>query len=470
MKRARKIQIGVAVGVVILLVIGASTRNKKKGGQKPTDVRVAEVMPGKLVELVSAPGEIEPRTSVNISAKVSARVIDLPLEEGVQVTAADPNVGSSTSGSVVVRLDSKDLESRLRSTEAHYKAQMAQIEVQEAQLAAERSNLAALLAKHNLEQEEFNRQKQLFVTKDVSLSDFDTAQLELNQSKASYESAQHRIRAQEMSLVVAKHNLEAQKAQVEEARENIEYTVIRAPMSGTITRINTEVGETVTGTIQNAGTVIMTIADLSEMLLVAQVDEADIGSLEIGQEAIIRVQAYWDREFKGTVEHIALTHDRSQSGAKYFRTEIRIHGDVSDLFCGLTADVDIYTKNHQEVLVIPSQAVLGRKVDDIPLKIREDNPNVDMNKTDALVVFRFVDGKAVITPVTIGASDMTHIIVKSGLEEGDRVIIGPYKELEKLKHEKNVQDEREKLKDKQDEAASPNEVNDPNIEPAETNV
>lgn len=444
MKRSRKIWIAVVVVVVLLVVGGAATRGKKKGGEKAVDVRVTEVQTGRLVEIVSAPGEIEPRTSVNISAKVSARVTELPFEEGEEVQGEDPN-----SASIIVRLDSKDLESRLRSTEARYKAQMAQIEVQEAQLAAERANL-------RLKQQEYERQEQLYQTKDISLSDFD-------QAEAAYEAAKHGIRAQELSLMVARHNLESQKAQVAEARENIEYTVIRAPMSGTITRINTEVGETVTGTIQNAGTVIMTIADLSEMLLVAQVDEADIGNLAVGQEAIIRVQAYWDREFKGTVEHIALTHDRSNSGAKYFRTEIRIHGDVSDLFCGLTADVDINTRKHEEVLVIPSQAVLGRKVDDIPLEIRENNPNVDMNKTDALVVFRLIDGKAVITPVTISASDMTHIIIKSGLEKGDRVIIGPYKELEQLKHDKKVRDEQEKLKDKEGEAASPNDVNNADV-------
>ena len=448
MKRSRKIQVAVGVVVLILLVVGASATKKTKKEEKAVKVRVVEAQRGQLVEIVSAPGEIEPRTLVNISAKVSARVTALPFEEGDWVSAGDPNAPESSPASVVVRLDAKELESRLRMTEAHYKAQVAQIEVQEAQLAAERANLEAYQATYKQERQTFERQEKLFETKDISLSDFDDAELQLSQASANYQRAKHGIRAQEMSLVVARHNLEAQKAQIEEARENIEYTVIRAPMSGTITRVNTEVGETVTGTIQNAGTVIMTIADLSEMLLVAQVDEADIGNLEVGQEALIRVQAFWDREFHGTVERIALTYDRSQTGTKYFRTEIVIHGDVNDLFTGLSADVDINTKKHQDVLILPSQAVLGRKVDDIPLKIREDNPNVDMKKTDALVVYRLVDGKAVITPVAIGPSDVTRIAIKSGLDIGDQVIVGPYKELEKLRHDKAVQDEREKDKDK----------------------
>jgi HlyD family secretion protein len=463
-KRSRKIWIAVGVVVLLLLVVGAATRRKKQGGEKSVDVRVVEVQPGYLVEIVSAPGEIEPRTSVNISAKVSARVTELPFEEGAEVIAGDPNIAS-----VVVRLDSKDLETRLSSQEARYRAQMAQIEVQEAQLAGQRASLRASQATLHLQQQEYERQKELYKTKDISLSDFDLARQQYELAEANYESAQHSIRAQELNLMVAKHNLEAQKSQIDEARENIEYTVIRAPMSGTITRINTEVGETVTGTIQNAGTVIMTIADLSEMLLVAQIDEADIGNLEVGQEATIRVQAYWDREFKGVVEQIALTNDRSQTGAKYYRTEIRIEGDVSDLFCGLTADVDINTRKHQDVLIVPSQAVMSCRVDDIPLEIREGNPNIDMEKTDALVVYRLIEGKSVITPVTIGASDMTHIVVESGLSAGDRVIIGPYKELEKLGHDKAVRDEREKLDDQKDASLSPNDVNVSDTEPTDTN-
>lgn len=459
MKRSRKIWIAVGVVLLVLLVVGASAKKRNKGGEKTVDVRTASVLPGKLVEFVSAPGEIEPRTSVNISAKVSARVIELPFEEGQEVTGGEVDANGLSTGDVIVRLDSKDLESRLRSTEARHKAQMAQIEVQEAQLAAERASLKAKQATLKQQRQEFDRQKQLFQSRDISLSAFDLAQQQFDQAEANYESAKHSIRAMELNLMVARHNLDASEAQIEEARENIEYTVIRAPMSGTITRINTEVGETVTGSSQYVGTVIMTIADLSEMLLVAQVDEADIGNLEEGQEAVIRVQAFWDREFKGTVERIALTFDRSQTGAKYFRTEIRIYGDVSDLFCGLTADVDIFTQKHTDVFTIPSQAVLGHKVDDIPLDIREGNPNVDTKKTDAFVVYRFIDGKAVITPVTIGPSDVTRIVIKSGLEEGDQVIVGPYKELQKLRHDKSVRDEREKMKDKEDPNAAPNDVN-----------
>ena len=212
-----------------------------------------------------------------------------------------------------------------------------------------------------------------------------------------------------------------------------------------VTRINAEVGEVVIfGTMNNPGTVILEVADLDTMLLVAQVDEADVGKLAVGQKATVHVQTFPDEEFKGVVDNIALTHRISTSTAtKYFRTEILLEGDVKKLFSGLTAHVDIETIKHDNVLNIPSQAVLGRPVDDLPLEIRENSPEVDKEKTFTPVVYRYNDGKAVVTPVKIGPSNLTHTIILAGINEDDKIVVGPYKELEGLKHDKLIKDERE---------------------------
>jgi HlyD family secretion protein len=212
-----------------------------------------------------------------------------------------------------------------------------------------------------------------------------------------------------------------------------------------VTRINAEVGEVVIyGTMNNPGTVILEVADLSTMLLVAQVDEADVGKLEVGQKAKVFVQTFPDDEFKGVVDTIALTHRISPSTAtKYFRTEILLEGDVKKLFSGLTAHVDIETFKHEDILNVPSQAVLGRAIDDLPLDIRENCPEVDKEKTFTPVVYRYIDGKAVVTPVKIGPSNLTHTIILSGITEDDKIIVGPYKELEGLKHDMKIRDERE---------------------------
>ena len=119
-----------------------------------------------------------------------------------------------------------------------------------------------------------------------------------------------------------------------------------------------------------------------------------------------------------------------------------IEGDVSKLYSGLTADVDIFTQKHTDILKVPSQAILTRKGDDLPADIRS-NPLVDANKTDVTVVFRYNDKKAIASPVKIGPGDTTHIIIEEGLKVGDQIIIGPYKVLDALKHEQTVRDEKE---------------------------
>ena len=128
--------------------------------------------------------------------------------------------------------------------------------------------------------------------------------------------------------------------------------------------------------------------------------------LRIGQPARVRVQAFWDEEFEGTVESIALTHRFSSTGVKYYRTRILLSGDVQKLYTGLTGTVAIETQRHTGVLKVPTQAVLGYEVDILPAAIRDDNPLVDRHKTETPVVFRFIDGKAIVTPVAIGPSDL----------------------------------------------------------------
>jgi len=449
--------------ITILLTLGVVIagqkflRRGKTAEQQSTVVRIEQIKRGDLTEFVSAPGYIEPKTKVNISARVSARIVEMPFEEGDRVTKGDPNASPPIPASLLIRLDSKDLESRLSSAQAHLKAQQAQLEVARAQLAARRASLIGTKSSLDKAQSDLDRQRKLLATMDISPSAFDETKLRFDELKAQYEAAMLQIQAEEMGLVVAQHNLESQAALVAEAVEAVDYTIMRSPIDGIVTRINAEIGELVmTGTMNNPGTVIMTVADLSKMLLVAEVDEADVGKLKVGQEAVIRVQAFWEEKFKGIVDTIALTHDLSStSRAKYFRTEILIQGDVARLYSGLTADVDIYTAKHADIIKVPSQAVLGRKVDDLPLDIRKDNPNVDVNKTDVMVVYRVVDGKTVVTPVTIGPGDLTHIIIKSGIKEDDKIVIGPYKVLEGLKHDQKVRDEQEveaekKAKEKKD--------------------
>lgn len=435
MKRKTKKRIIVS-GVLILIIILIS-KSCSGGGdakkERATQVRIEAVQLGELVEIVTAPGQIEPKRKVEISAKISARIMELPFKEGDEVKEGD----------LLIKLDSRDLESRLRSTEAGYESQKAQLAVDKTNIEQQKAALKATHSRLEQAQSVYQRNLQLLESKDISQATFDTFETTMEEQESTYLAAKFGLKARELGLVVLEHNLKSGHERIEQATQELGYTTIVSPMNGIVTRINAEVGELVmTGTMNNKGTVILQVADLSKMLLVAEIDESDIGNLKVGQQANIRVQAYWGHIFKGIVDTIALTHSTSRSGTKYYETEILIEADPQfPLFSGLTADVDIETRTHTGILKVPTQAVMARKVDDLPLKIRNKNPNVDMAKTDALVVYRLIDGKAVATPVKIGKSDMSHIIIESGLEPGDQIVVGPYKVLDTLKHNKNISDE-----------------------------
>ena len=445
MKKSRIIIITVVITLVVVSVVAIVYKVKTGASSKPTVVRIEKAQRGELIEFVSAPGEIEPRINVEISAKVSARITELPYEEGDIVTGGSTDTNPSVPASVLVRLDDKDLQSRLLSAQASYAAQKAQLEVEKARIAGQQANLIGLDASLKQAQRDLERQKGLLESQDISQATFDQTQLTFDELKSRYNSTKHTLDAAKLNLVVMQHNLEASGAGVTQAKEALSYTTITSPIDGVVTRINAEAGEMVIPRIgNNPGNVIMEVADLSTMLLVAQVDEADVGKLRVGQKATVYVQTFPDDEFKGVVDSIALTHRISPSTAtKYFRTEILLEGEVKKLFSGLTAHVDIETIKHEDILNVPSQAVLGRAVDDLPLKIRENNPEVDKEKTFTPVVYRYIDGKAVVTPVKIGPSNLTNTIIKSGITEEDKIVVGPYKVLEGIKHDQKMRDERE---------------------------
>jgi HlyD family secretion protein len=364
---------------------------------------------------------------------------------------------------LLVQLDAKDLESQLVSAEASRSALMAQVEVDKAAIASQRASLEGLGASLEEAERDSTRKQGLLESQDISQSMYDQAKYRTDELKARFTAAEHTLKSAELNIVVLEYNLEGADARIAQAKEMLSHTVISSPIDGVVTRINAEVGEMVmTGTMNNPGTVIIEVADLSQMLVVAQVDEADIGGLEVGQRAKVDVQAFSGIEFEGTVDTIALMHNWSENRTKYFRTEILLDNDpnVRKLYSGLTADVDIQTRKHPDVIKIPSQAVLAREVDSLPLEIRDNCVELDKNKTHATVVYCYNDGKAVVTPVKIGPSDLTHTIITAGVSEEDRIVIGPYKVLDGLKHDRDLKDERE-VKSEADEDGEKTDANKP---------
>jgi HlyD family secretion protein len=443
-KKWHIILIAVIVTTLFVFMVGMQVLIKIRAFRKGIVVRIEQAQRGELIEFVSAPGEIEPKTKVEISAKVMARITALPYEEGDIVTCGNPDANPPVAASVLVSLDAKDLESQLLSAQAGHSAQEAQIEVDKSRVAGQQAGLVGLEASLKQAERDLERQKGLLKSQDISQATFDQTQLKVDDLKAQYEAANYTLEAAKLNLVVLKHNLEAAGARITQAKEALSYTTITSPIDGVVTRLNAEVGELViTGTMNNPGTVIMEVADLSQMLVVAQVDEADVGKLKVGQKATVHVDAYPDQEFKGVVDTIALAHTTSWTQTKYFRTEILLESIDQQLHSGLTAHVDIETRKHTNILKVPTQAVLGLEVDKLPLEIRENSSEVDTAKTYATVVYRYVAGKAVVAPIKIGQSDLTHTIIKKGITAEDKIVVGPYTVLEKLVHNQKIKDERE---------------------------
>jgi HlyD family secretion protein len=276
----------------------------------------------------------------------------------------------------------------------------------------------------------------------VSQSIVDTAQTKVDQLKASLEAAVHTLEATQQNLDVARFALQSAEADIVRAKDNLSYSTITSPIDGVVTRVNAQAGElVVTGTMNNPGTVIMEVADLSKMILKARVDESAIAQVKVGQKAIVRVPAYQDKEFSGEVTTVALAETvetmGGAAGQRYFKAEVLLDTKGQRIISGLNADVDIQTATYHNVITVPTQAVLGRPYEQLPAGIR-NAPEVDSTKTTQTVVYRLVNGKAVVTPVTIGASDVTRTVIKSGLKEGDPIITGPFKALESLAHDQVV--------------------------------
>lgn len=414
--------LGVFLALVLICGVGgfflASSGAGKRmfgGGDRTTEVRVDSVLRGELIKVVSAPGTVEPVKKVQISAQVSAKITAMPFREGDDVKKGD----------VLVRLDADDYIAALESAQAALKGEEARLEGLKAALFESTSDRS--------------RVRGLFETKDVS-------QAELDAAEASFLRAQSAVKAGEHSVEIARSN-------ITRARKNLEFCTITSPIDGTVVLRNSEPGEQVLGTFNNAGTVIMEVADLAAMVMRAKVDEANIAPVRTGQTADISINAYPDRTFRGEVDIVGLKRLVDKDGTAYFQCELLLKLDKGDelpkgdrLRSGYAANADIKVHTFASVLKVPSQAVVDRRLDELPKEL-SSNPNVDKNKAFARVVFKLDDGKAKPVPVSIGTSDVTHTVIVAGLSEGEKIITGPFKILTSLKPDQKVVEEGAKKPD-----------------------
>lgn len=389
------------VGAMLLAPKIKAQMELARGGGSGVEVRAEPVSTGSLVRTVTAPGFLEPVTKVSISARISAQITDLPFEEGDPVNKDD----------VVVRLDNADLLAQLASGEASLLAEQARLD-------GARATFINAVA-------EWERQQQLYSTNDVAKS-------ALEQAEAEKLRAESNLRATEAAIEMA-------RAGIQRIREDLRYAEITSPITGVVTQLNAEAGEIViTGTMNNAGTVILEIADLSEMIVKVECDETDVADVRVGQKARIFLTAYPDETFEGTVRHIALKSTKARNNSDVFIVEVLVKTEGRTLFSGLNASVDIEVETLEDVMLAPSQAVFDKRIDELPDEVVRDNPAIDSQKTFARIVYEYRDGKAFAVPVRTGPSDLRTTSLIAGVEPGAKIITGPYKALSALKHGDSV--------------------------------
>lgn len=403
------------IGAVLLLV-ALVTANLVRGSRR-IGVQTAKARRGTVVSTVSAPGSVKAVTEVKLSAYVMGRITRLPVKEGDRVRQ----------GQVLVQIDP-----------TYYAAQVKQ------------ARASVELAKASLAQSEliYNRNRELFEKGLLSQEQFE-------QVATDYRLNQARLTQAEASL--------------DQARDNLAKTTIVSPINGTVVQLNVEVGEVVvTGTMNNAGSVIMTVADMSQMEVEAQVDESEVKDIVPGQPAEIEVDAIPGKSFKGTVSEVGNAAISSASVSSYssgsaasvnYTVRVRFDESSPQLKSGMSANVEITTANKKGVLLVPIQSVVMRKVESEkrqaerpkgkkPGRAWADDSSAEGKRNkekDQEVVYLVQKGRAVIAPVQTGASDQDNIEILSGLEEGQEVVKGPFRVLRNLKHWERVKVEKGKL-------------------------
>jgi HlyD family secretion protein len=389
-KRKRKKLIVIsAVSLLAALFVIASLTSRR---EKPIRVTVEKTSSHDLTSIISASGEIKPKKNINISANVPGRIVKIGVLEGQMVKAGD----------FLLKLDATQYEAnaeRDRALIQSYKSQLIQSE-----------------ARMKREQNNYERQKQLFDSQLISQEQLETAKVQSDIARAEVQAFRHQIQQAEASL--------------KSTLDSLSKTVYNSPIDGIITSLRVEEGEVaVIGTMNNPGTVLMTIADLSEMEVEVEVDETDVVGVKLGQPAEVKVDALPDQVLKGTVTEIGSSAldklTATQQESRDFKVTITLSNPPDTLKPGLSASADIITAEKKSVLAIPISALVIRE--------KESARPSDKERAEEEGVYIVATGRAVFQPVSKGIMGGLLVEISAGLKEGQEVIVGPYNSLRELK-------------------------------------
>jgi HlyD family secretion protein len=407
-KKTLVIIVALVVVVILLLVVGKKSGWFGKTGNFK-QVEITAINEIDITETVSATGKIQPEVEVKLSSEVSGEIIELPIQEGQAVEKGD----------LLVKINPDLYQSSLQRSQASYQNIQASLAQSKASLKQAKAN--------------YDRNKTLFDKGVISKSEWDAIVSEYEMAQASRESAYY--------------NVQSAAATVNEAKDNLGRTTIYAPMSGTISKLDAELGERVVGTQQMAGTEILRVANLAEMEVEVEVNENDIVKIAVGDSAIVEVDAYLGKEFKGIVTEISnsAADDLTADQVTNFDVKVKIlkqsyaeltegkPENFSPFRPGMTATVDIITSRKKNIIGVPISAiVIKNDTTSVKKNIngndKEQTPSAKKTITDETFECVFVkNGDEVrLQVVKTGIQDDTNIEISKGLKVGDEVITGPY--------------------------------------------
>ena len=412
----KKTLIIVAAVVLVGVIIFASV---KGGGSKGEPVYVEPVTERNIQAIVTAPGEVNPKVKVNISAYIIAKIDKLYFNEGDSVKKGQRLV---------------DLERT--AYQAAYSRAAAAVSNSRIEVARAKTNVATMELAYkramNLKQQGIQAQEL-----------FDQARQNYDNAVAAYDSANQGV-AQAQALL-------------QQAQNDLDHTTILSPMDGRAVQVNAHEGEVVIpGTMNNPGSVIAVIADLSEILVEADVGETEITGIRLNESSKVHVDAIPDKEYNGHVAEIGSSAALKQgvgAGMRYFKVKVQFDDADERLRPGMTAQVSIITTTSGSALSVPIQSVVERVPPSLA-KSKSGTDDEDENAPKSKYVFIVKDGKVKMTEVKTGVSDTTHVALVSGVTKNDQVVTGPFRTLKKLKDGDSVEVTKEESKTPQNGTAS----------------
>ncbi|HEX7153886.1 MAG TPA: efflux RND transporter periplasmic adaptor subunit [Thermoanaerobaculia bacterium] len=403
MKKRTKIIIAAVVLLLIAGITGASVRARRNNGG--TAVTFGKVERTDLTSKVTANGRLDAQRKVDLSANVMGQIVNLAVREGDVVKK----------GTFLLQIDQKQLAASAEGAAASMRALFSDLDASRAQLAEAQRN--------------FERATRNYNEKIIPMAELDRTRSALDQARANVRSIEQRI--------------EQSRANLAAARDTLSKTTMTAPIDGIVTALPVEEGEVaVIGTMNNPGTKLMTIADMSIVEAVMEVDETDIPNVKVGQRATVTIDAYPNRTFNGTITEVGSSPMSAGGGgaeAVNFEVKIQLENPPQGVRPGFSASADIITGTAPKALAIPIQALVVReKAGSTPGKSQEEEG-----------VYLHENGTAKFVLVKTGLSGDSNIEITSGLEEGQQIITGPFRALRDIEDGAKVKEQKAPKEDEE---------------------